>query len=146
MEWKSSSNWVFLVYQGAYQRTALYQCMQLTKVYPCKSGCGYESVLSESKSLTRLNFFFFFWGNEQKQHDILKKQPGVLTRNRITSAGWDLRSFLVLLKAASAMGSDWAAQRFIQSDFQNLQGWRWHDLPGRSFPMLDCSHGEKGFP
>lgn len=84
MEWKSISHWFFLVYQGSYQRTALYQCMQLTEVYPCKSGCGYESVLSESKSVTRQNFFFFGGGNEQKLYDILKKQPGVLTRNSIT--------------------------------------------------------------
>lgn len=53
--------------------------------------------------------------------------------------GWEgtagrLRSNL-LLKTGSAVRPDQVAQSFIWSALVNLQGWRWHILPG---PLLQC--------
>lgn len=43
------------------------------------------------------------------------------------------------------MGLDWAAQSFIQSDFQSLQGWRWHDLSRKHFACLTVLIVKKDF-
>lgn len=44
------------------------------------------------------------------------------------------------------LGSGPLAQDLIHLGPANLWDWRWCDIPGQAALLLDCLHGEKGFP
>lgn len=52
-----------------------------------------------------------------------------------------MKVFFLLFEAGSILNSDWVAQDFVQSGFENHQRWRFRNLSG--LPVAKCNYSHK---